>query len=112
MTRTRTGLKAVSIAAALAAGSLALTGCGTTAPASPVADGGPVTVTSIDGQFGDQTLAGVQHFQEDQDLPVTGVVDEATWAALAPQSCGNDTNDNGFIDPNEIDLGAEGCVSG
>lgn len=49
MTRTRTGLKAVSIAAALAAGSLALTGCGTTAPASPVADGGPVTVTSIDG---------------------------------------------------------------
>jgi hypothetical protein len=73
---------------------------------------GYTEVTTIDGQFGDQTLAGVERFQEDQGLPVTGVVDETTWEALSPQSCGNDTNENGYIDPNEIDLGAAGCVSG
>lgn len=36
-----------------------------------------------DGIFGEQTLEAVMIFQRDHDLPVTGVVDLATWTAIA-----------------------------
>ncbi|MBQ4353435.1 MAG: peptidoglycan-binding protein [Clostridia bacterium] len=39
----------------------------------------PVTV---DGIFGDGTRGAVEDFQYDAGLPVTGVVDEATWNAI------------------------------
>ena len=51
MTTTRTHRRALSIAAALAAGSVALTGCGNTnADAAATDPGSPATVTSVDGQ--------------------------------------------------------------
>ena len=37
---------------------------------------------AIDGSFGPQTQAAVESFQTAHGLPVTGVVDPATWAAL------------------------------
>ncbi len=36
----------------------------------------------IDGDFGTNLLKTVEAFQQDRDLPKTGMVDEATWAAL------------------------------
>ena len=38
----------------------------------------------IDGLFGTKTQAAVRAFQQGAGLPVTGVVDRATWLALAP----------------------------
>jgi len=35
-----------------------------------------------DGRFGEQTLEAVMVFQRDHGLPVTGVVDMATWDAI------------------------------
>ena len=66
-------------------------------------DQGYAMVTTIDGYFGPETELGVRAFQADQGLTVTGIVDEATWAALAPKY-GADRNGNGFTDPDEIDL--------
>ena len=43
----------------------------------------PVTV---DGVFGEETLEAVMIFQRDFSLPVTGVVDRATWDAIARQT--------------------------
>lgn len=40
---------------------------------------------SLDGIFGEKTLEAVMVFQRDSGLPVTGVVDKATWEALAEQ---------------------------
>lgn len=37
---------------------------------------------SIDGAFGPRTESAVRAFQADRGMPVTGVVDEATWARL------------------------------
>lgn len=37
---------------------------------------------SIDGDFGDKTLAAVKKFQEDYSLDVDGVVGNQTWSAL------------------------------
>src|SRR5262249_19566428 len=37
----------------------------------------------VDGGFGGGTETAVRGFQETHALPVTGVVDAATWAALA-----------------------------
>lgn len=37
---------------------------------------------SVDGSFGPRTLAAVKAFQKEKGLPVTGVVDAATWKAL------------------------------
>ena len=39
-------------------------------------------VTAIDGHFGDGTERAVRTLQNDQGLPETGTVDEATWAAM------------------------------
>lgn len=36
----------------------------------------------VDGDFGAQTQAAVQQFQSAHGLPITGVVDSATWQAL------------------------------
>src|SRR5579871_1570566 len=36
----------------------------------------------IDGDFGSNLQKTVAAFQKDRNLPVTGTVDEATWAAL------------------------------
>ncbi len=41
--------------------------------------GWPIT---IDGGFGPQTLTAVENFQLAQGLPVTGLIDTATWKAL------------------------------
>lgn len=68
-------------------------------------------VSTIDGLFGDETEAAVQQFQADNDLPADGVVDAATWEALAPQTGGTDRNDNGMIDPNEIDFSQTGFAA-
>lgn len=38
--------------------------------------------TPIDGDFGDATQFCVSRFQESRNLPVTGIVDEATWEQL------------------------------
>ena len=35
-----------------------------------------------DGEFGPKTAASVREFQADNKLPVTGIIDGATWAAL------------------------------
>jgi peptidoglycan hydrolase-like protein with peptidoglycan-binding domain len=46
-----------------------------------------------DGSFGPTTTAAVKQFQTDHKLPVTGVVDAATWAALlaTPSTSGTAT---------------------
>ncbi len=43
---------------------------------------GYTEVGEVDGIFGGMTETAVKHFQQDHDLPATGVVDEATWTAL------------------------------
>ena len=40
------------------------------------------SITELDGEFGAETEAAVKEFQRDQDLSVTGVVNNATWRAL------------------------------
>ena len=42
----------------------------------------PNTSVVVDGQFGPQTEAATKEFQQQAGLPVTGIVDEATWKAL------------------------------
>jgi peptidoglycan hydrolase-like protein with peptidoglycan-binding domain len=42
----------------------------------------PNTSLEVDGVFGSLTETATKEFQEQAGLPVTGVVDEATWAAL------------------------------
>jgi peptidoglycan hydrolase-like protein with peptidoglycan-binding domain len=42
----------------------------------------PNTSLVVDGSFGPLTEAATKEFQQEAGLPVTGVVDEATWAAL------------------------------
>ena len=40
------------------------------------------SITVVDGIFGNETKAAVEQFQQDQDISVTGVVNNATWRAL------------------------------
>lgn len=40
------------------------------------------TLVPMDGLFGSRTKATVQEFQQEIGLPVTGVVDRATWEAI------------------------------
>jgi peptidoglycan hydrolase-like protein with peptidoglycan-binding domain len=42
----------------------------------------PNTSLVVDGSFGPLTETATKEFQQEAGLPVTGVVDEATWAAL------------------------------
>ncbi len=42
----------------------------------------PNTALEVDGHFGPLTETATKEFQQQAGLPVTGVVDEATWAAL------------------------------
>ena len=42
----------------------------------------------ITGYFGNATLAAVRNFQQQQGLPISGVVDAATRAAISRVSCG------------------------
>jgi peptidoglycan hydrolase-like protein with peptidoglycan-binding domain len=42
----------------------------------------PNTALVVDGTFGPRTEAATKEFQKQVGLPVTGVVDEATWRAL------------------------------
>ena len=39
-------------------------------------------ITDLDGEFGEETERAVKAFQQDQELSVTGVVNNATWRAL------------------------------
>jgi peptidoglycan hydrolase-like protein with peptidoglycan-binding domain len=41
----------------------------------------PLTV-AVDGIFGDKTASAMRAFQASRGLPVTGIVDDATWSAL------------------------------
>lgn len=41
-----------------------------------------LTRLAVDGIFGERTLEAVMVFQRENDLPVTGVVDLATWNAI------------------------------
>ena len=64
-------------------------------------------IGTVDCLFGDQTHYAVRAFQTDQELTVSGEVDEDTWAALEESflpDWGTDTNGNGSIEPNEITL--------
>jgi len=42
----------------------------------------PNTSLVVDGSFGPLTETATKEFQQEAGLPVTGIVDEATWAAL------------------------------
>jgi peptidoglycan hydrolase-like protein with peptidoglycan-binding domain len=42
----------------------------------------PNTSLVVDGQFGPLTEAATKEFQQQVGLPVTGIVDEATWTKL------------------------------
>jgi peptidoglycan hydrolase-like protein with peptidoglycan-binding domain len=42
----------------------------------------PDTTLAVDGVFGSLTETATKEFQQSVGLPVTGVVDEATWEAL------------------------------
>ncbi|WP_426512752.1 peptidoglycan-binding domain-containing protein [Dactylosporangium sp. McL0621] len=42
----------------------------------------PNLTLEVDGDFGSKTEAATKEFQKQAGLPVTGVVDEATWQAL------------------------------
>ena len=62
-------------------------------------------IGTVDCLFGDQTHYAVRAFQTDEELTVTGAVDEETWAALdILDDWGTDTNGNGSIEPDEITL--------
>ena len=39
-------------------------------------------ITMIDGEFGNETKAAVESFQRDQNINVTGIVNNETWRAL------------------------------
>lgn len=39
----------------------------------------------VDGSYGANTMLAVQKFQSANSLPVTGIVDDVTWAKLMPQ---------------------------
>ena len=47
----------------------------------------------VDGVFGATTQAAVAAHQQAKGLPVTGVVDEATWRSLTPRLVTGDTGD-------------------
>jgi Putative peptidoglycan binding domain len=62
-------------------------------------------IGTVDCLFGDQTHYAVRDFQTDEELTVTGAVDEETWSALdILDDWGTDTNGNGSIEPDEITL--------
>jgi peptidoglycan hydrolase-like protein with peptidoglycan-binding domain len=54
-------------------------------------------ISELDGVFGAETVDAVKAFQREFALPITGVVDEATWNALALTylSLASDTTENG-----------------
>ena len=51
----------------------------------------------IDGVYGPQTIAAVEQFQTDRDLPVTGLVDPATQAALQVELAGRQSAQVGAL---------------
>jgi len=51
----------------------------------------------IDGVYGPQTIAAVEQFQIDRDLPVTGLVDPATQAALQVELAGRQSAQVGAL---------------
>ena len=62
---------------------------------------------TIDGIFGDETLAAVKALQQDAGLAQTGVVDEATWDVLVDRFLGIDRTvlSNPAFFPYESDAG-------
>ena len=57
-----------------------------------------------DGFFGPGTEIAVQQFQRAAGIPITGVVDYATWRLLFAGMLlhGNDLNGDGVITPEEV----------
>jgi cell wall-associated NlpC family hydrolase len=55
---------------------------------------------AADGDFGPQTAAALQAWQTANDVPATGIVDDATWAAMpaatASAACGQKIAGTGF----------------
>ena len=45
----------------------------------------PKDPASVDGDFGPRTDAALRKLQKDRDIPVTGVIDTATWDKLFPE---------------------------
>ena len=59
----------------------------------------------VDCDFGNQTQRGVEQFQRDASLPVSGIVTSQTWAALTiPAAWGRDINLDRVIAPTEVTL--------
>lgn len=47
-------------------------------------------VGQVSGEFDEQTSLAVQNLQKSQGVPITGVVEDDTWAILGGQSFGSD----------------------
>ena len=45
----------------------------------------PELMVDVTGAYNDQTVRAVRHYQETRRLPVTGVVNLATWEALTAE---------------------------
>ncbi len=43
---------------------------------------------SVDGVYNEETRQAVRYFQQREQIPVTGVVDQETWEAIAAQYAG------------------------
>ncbi|MBC9957835.1 peptidoglycan-binding protein [Yimella sp. cx-51] len=54
---------------------------------------------AVDGQFGALTLSATRAFQASKGLPVTGVVDAATWAAAGGFPCDTTPEPPPVVDP-------------
>ena len=60
----------------------------------------------VNGFFDAATEAAVRAFQGDAGLPVDGLVDRDTWAALyTGQPAGTDRDGSGLVDPWELPIG-------
>lgn len=61
--------------------------------------------TQVDGYFGEKMAKSVYDFQAKNNLLKSGVIDTATWKALAPDQTtlpGTDRNNDGLITPDEF----------
>lgn len=57
---------------------------------------------SADGVYGKATVKAVRAFQKDRGLPVSGVIDEETYAALGGIVTGGDAGESSSLDSDEV----------